>query len=317
MPSSSGGGFGGGFSGGGGNFNGGFHSSGGNGGNNRLPYSNKAFPGATRYHYINSHGTMCFFYYAGTPTRVGRSGIVSIAIILAIALIIASIIPAFIIPRKISSHYCHPTDSYYIDNAGIVSNAEALNTSFSAFYEKTGIQPVLYTLKADDFPSRYGTVTQYSLEDFAYDLYLDLFSDEGHWLIVFVEFDKDPYFGWIDMHGDNTETVINDGFFEGFQNDMQTYLNSSSYTYEQAIVKAFDNATESSLKINSSIRTSLIMFSIIALLILAAIIYALVNTIKQRLTINGYVDYIEKHPEEKERSKEPDPTKIKDEDIFK
>ena len=305
MPSSSGGGFGGGFSGGGG-FNGGFHSSGHSGGRSGITYSTKPFPGSKRYQYVNNHGVMCIFFYAGTPKRIGRGNITLFAIVLAIALIITAIIPILVMPRHIASNYCIKTDYYYVDNAGIVDNPEALNASLEAFYIKTGAQPVLYTIKAEDFPTYYNPKDPDGLEDYAFYLYKQLFKDEGHWLIVLVTFDEDPYFGWVDMHGDDIDKIINDGFFEDFQKDMQNYLKDSSLTYGQALVKAYDNATESALKVNSSIWFSILLFVGIALIFVALITVGLVASVKERLQVNGYVDYIEKHPEEKAKNEEPD-----------
>ena len=72
MPSSHGGGFG-----GGGSFGGGFHSSGPHSsGNNTPTYSRRPFPGATRYSYINRHGMMCYFFFAGTPRRIPRTNMI-------------------------------------------------------------------------------------------------------------------------------------------------------------------------------------------------------------------------------------------------
>ncbi len=314
MPSSHGGGFG-----GGGSFGGGFHSSGPHSSGNYTPtYSRRPFPGATRYSYINRHGMMCYFFFAGTPRRIPRTNMILPIIILVIALIVASIIPLFMIPRKLSSRDCQFSGSYYEDDVGIIADKESLDSSFADFYEKTGVQPYLYIINADAFPKQYGNITKDSLESFAYDLYLYLFDDEGHWLILFVEYDSSPYFGWIEMHGDLTARIINESFFKDFQKDMQTYLNDSRYTHEQGIVDAMNNATTNALKVNSSIVRDLIFFILIALFILAAIITWVVSSVKQTLTINGYVDYVEKHPEKAKPSKEEEDTSaiLKDEDPF-
>ena len=197
MPSSHGGGFGGGFSGGGG-----FHSSGGShsgGGTNTPRFSNKSFPGATRYAYVNPAGIMCVFYYQGRPSRVKKSSITFLAVLLAFFIILSIVIPMLMLPRKLPESYCEFTGSYYSDNAGIISGSDAdeLNAAFSAFYEKTGVQPYLYTIKAENFPSKYGSISSYTLEEYAYDLYEKKFNDEGHWLIVFVEYDTGHGVGYL------------------------------------------------------------------------------------------------------------------------
>ncbi len=303
MPSSHGGGFGGG--GGGGSFGGGFHSSGGSGGGqyHGPRVSNRPFAGARRYTYINTRGMMCFFYSDTIPKRTSLKstillygGLIIFFIALATFLITASV------PKKMSSIYITPTSYYYEDNAGVVTKADELNAEFNSFYELTGVQPFLYTIKAEDFPKQYGSITKYSLEDFAYDLYLDLFNDEGHWLIVFVKYDDAPNFGWIDMAGDNTLTLINDEFFNRFQRDMQHYLNhatldGSNMDYCDAIVTSFKYSEDYVFEMTSEARGQIIMYSLIFGGLVALMLYILIKTVKQTLLVNGYVNYIEKNPD--------------------
>lgn len=299
MPSSHGGGFGGGFSGGGG-----FHSSGGShsgGGTNTPRFSNKSFPGATRYAYVNPAGIMCVFYYQGRPSRVKKSSITFLAVLLAFFIILSIVIPMLMLPRKLPESYCEFTGPYYSDNAGIISGSDAdeLNAAFSAFYEKTGVQPYLYTIKAENFPSKYGSISSYTLEEYAYDLYEKKFNDEGHWLIVFVEYDKSPYFAWVDMCGDNASSIVNDGFFKDFQYDMQTYLQSQPFTHAKAIAKCFNNATDRALEKNGDVLGPVIIFSLIFIFLDVFIGISLVASIKQYFIINGYLDYEEKNSKNK------------------
>ncbi len=291
MPSSHGGGFGGGSHGGGG-----FHSSGSHGGGASTPrYSNRAFPGATRYAYMNAAGVMCVFYYQGRPSRVKKGSFAMLAVLLAFFLILTVIIPMLMLPRKLSSYSCTFSGSYYDDNAGIVSSSDAtpLKEALAAFYDKTGVQPYIYTLKAENFPKKYGSISKYSLENYAYDLYLRKFDDEGHWLIVFVEYDSSPYFAWVDMCGDNATTIINDGFFKKFQNDMQEYLQSSPYTHAQALTKSFERATDRALEKNGDVMGPVVVFLFIFIALDVFIGIALVSAIKQYFIINGYLDYEE------------------------
>lgn len=291
MPSSSGGGFG-----GGGSFGGGFHSSGGSGGPSQGPhYSNRPFAGATRYSYINRHGVFCVFYSVGRPTKMKLAPTIAllafalVAIIVVMALVIHSSIPA-----KISERDCAFTGNYYEDTAGVITDAAALNDSFESFYKETGIQPYLYSIKSTEFPSQYGSITKYSLESFALDLYLDKFNDEGHWLIVFVTFEGDPYFGWIDMAGDDTRTIISDEFFNNFQKDMQTKLNAASkgdgITYEQAIRESIDRTLEYAFTMSSDSKSAIVFTSLFGLLFVGLIIYSIVKSVKQALMINGYLE---------------------------
>ncbi len=308
MPSSSGGGFG-----GGGSFGGGFHSSGGGHHSNQPMHgiSSRPFAGARRYSYINHAGVMCVFYSATRPRKLN---ITSTIILFSIGIIIAMIISGFVIgsmiPKKIPERQCIKSDYYYIDNAGILSGDE-INSSFASFYEVTGIQPILYTIKAENFPKQYGPpTTKYALEDFAYDLYLDKFDDEGHWLFILVDFgDMSPYFGWIDMAGDNTRTIINDSFFRAFQKDLQAKMDIASTSLEltysdafsQAISTAKDNAFKSSIEVISPI----IFISVSAILVIGALVYGIVNSVKNKLMIDGYLDAEQNNPSNIIKDKAP------------
>ncbi len=296
MPHSSGGGFG-----GGGGHSGGFHSSGGSGGSHGPRFSTRPFSGARKYSYINRYGAVCVFYSVSRPTQKQKpiASIVPLIFALIIVLIVGAVVIANFIPSKLSSRKCNFTGEFYADNAGIVTDVDALNESFDSFYEKTGVQPYLYTLNSSAFPSQYGDINKYSLEDYAYDLYLDLFNDEGHWLIVFVKYDSSPYYGWIDMAGDDTDSIITSSFFNKFQQSMQTNLNAqakSSFNYEKAIIISMDNATQNALNYNVTDFIPLIFISIFMLVFVGGIIAAIVQTVKHSLMINGYIDYVEKNP---------------------
>ena len=300
MPSSSGGGFGGGGSFGGG---GGFHSSGSHSSSGPIrTISTRPFAGATRYSYINRHGMICVFYSMGRPKRMNAtSSLILTGIIILVGLIISGFIIGSLIPKKIPERLCDKTEINYIDNAGIVDK-ESTDNAFNAFYEQTGIQPFLYTIKAEDFPKQYGPITKYSLEDYAYDLYVDrLFNDEGHWLLVFVDFgNEDPYFGWVDMAGDNTRNIINDEFFKSFQLDLQTKLNEQSHkespAYSKAIAESVENTLSYAFKITGEKIIQIVFISIIALAIVGYLIYSIVKTVKTQLMVNGYLDCEENNP---------------------
>ena len=72
--------------------------------------------------------------------------------------------------------------AYYTDQDGDwIHDPAALESGMRAFYEKTGVQPYVYIL-----PN--GTTTSVSqLTDLAEELYDQLFSDEGHFLLVFCD----------------------------------------------------------------------------------------------------------------------------------
>ena len=319
MPSSSGGGFG-----GGGSFGGGFHSSGGSHGSNGQPIqtiSSRPFAGATRYSYINRHGMVCVFYSMGRPKRMNMtSTLIFTGIFILVALLVAGFVIGSIIPKKIPDRYCEKTAINYIDNAGIV-NQEEIDNAFNAFYEQTGIQPFLYTLKAENFPKQYGSITTRSLEDFAYDLYLDKFNDEGHWLLVFIDFgNESPYFGWVDMAGDNTRNIISDSFFKKFQKDMQAKLNATSKTdtpaYSQAISESITNSQDYAFTYTGEKIGQIIIIVLVCLVIIVVLTLNIVKTVKNQLMVNGYLDCEKNNPDAIIKEDTPFREKVDNSDPF-
>lgn len=298
MPSSHGGGSSGGFHGGsGGGFSfGGGGSSGSNSGPRFDP--NKPFPGSRRYAYYNPYGRLCYFYYGGIPRRSNPlTALISSAVIMLIAIVICSFFLSFMIPHKLKSKYCVATDAYIEDNANILSDEPNLQSDLKAFYNKTGVQPHIITFKYADLPSKYNKVTETSLRDYAWQLYIDRY-DEGHLLILFAVNDnptgENDKWMWVDMCGDNAQNVFDDDLFAVFQTNLQRNLNRSGATYGKAIDAAFKSTTDEALKIDSSMKLAI---ALIVLIMLLFIVVPLINGIrlyKQKKMINEYCDYVDK-----------------------
>lgn len=79
--------------------------------------------------------------------------------------------------EKLSAELCEKTGEYLYNKSELdpIKQPKKLIKAFKNFAEKTGVEPVLYITDeySDDFSSE------------AYNLYLDLFDDEGHMLIYF------------------------------------------------------------------------------------------------------------------------------------
>lgn len=79
---------------------------------------------------------------------------------------------------------------YYTDEAGWISNKNQLTSGMKDFYQRTGVQPYLYILR-DYNGSTTPTTTQ--LQQFAEQEYDKLFTDEGHFLLVFCDTGSGSY----------------------------------------------------------------------------------------------------------------------------
>ena len=207
-------------SGGGGSHGGGSHggSSGGSGGSSHRTSKNY-FPGSTRYrrHYYDGREDD-YFYSDAVPRKTGMTGIV-------ILLCFASIFMAMLIPnlvktspKKLKENYVRP-ESRIIDNIDIIDNGSELEKVLEEYNDITGICPVVYTMYVEDYKDSYE-----DLEAFAYKKYLDLFSDERHYLLVYAipedQADrfrsgdlKVPDYYWESMIGDDTDALYNEKTF--------------------------------------------------------------------------------------------------------
>ena len=81
---------------------------------------------------------------------------------------------------------------YYTDELGWIQNPTRLTAGMSNFYRETGVQPYLYitdTINGSHSP------TEEEVQEFAFGLYDELFTDEAHFLLIFFEYQGD-YSTW-------------------------------------------------------------------------------------------------------------------------
>ncbi len=79
---------------------------------------------------------------------------------------------------------------YYTDEAGWISNKNQLTSGMKDFYQRTGVQPYLYILNDLDGSTTPSTT---QLQQFAEQEYDKLFTDEGHFLLVFCDTGSGSY----------------------------------------------------------------------------------------------------------------------------
>lgn len=300
MPSSRGGGFSGGHGGGGFSSGGGHHGGSGGRGSREPRFSTRPFSGGRRYSYINRRGRTCFFFYGGVPRRRSpASVIVSSFIFILFGLIIATIMFSALIPKKLSEDKCNPIDSYLEDTVNVLSDSERseLEETLKAIYQKTGVQPYLYILGYNDFPSSYGSINKTTLESFAYDKYVNMFiDDEGHWLVVLAVNEStdaryDDKFAWIEMAGDDTSHTITDSLFEEFQSDMQTYLRTDQLTTGAGLNRAYSNLLDNSLKLKGGELWMVVFLGIFFALFIGIPLVGMIRSVISIVKVNAYCDY--------------------------
>ena len=150
-------------------------------------------------------------------------------------------VKAYKVPKRIEYYkYKDKAPEFVIeDNLGVFKNKSDLRKSMKNFYEVTGVVPAVITVSNDEWTEDYS-----SLEAYAYDVYVNRFPDEVHWLFVYSEAIKDNGFNdwyWEGMQGDNTDPVLITERVDAFTESLQTrLLQRSKYSVDDAFAVTFD-----------------------------------------------------------------------------
>ena len=253
MPHSSGGGFhGGGFHGGSG-FHTGSSSSYKPGGISKISYT-----GAHRFYYYRHNRANYVYSDIDISTSEYRSKQAKIsALMIIMPIIILAIVTylTFLPPRKLDYSKIKGSTILIEDTVDILKDyeEEKLHDTLEDFYYKTGIPVAIVTIDKAEWTGivdlnkpmtaeernywlsrkRYVTLGQY-----AHAKYLDMFSDEGHWLIVYAV--EENGFRWEGMQGDDTDSILTEGKTKKFGEALHDLFENSDYTPGEALITQFN-----------------------------------------------------------------------------
>ncbi|MBR6959117.1 MAG: hypothetical protein IKH76_01420, partial [Clostridiales bacterium] len=207
-----------------------------------------------------------FLYANMDVTKVGSGAKGLLWLILFVPLLIFLILgfskTMFDIPVKLGSY---PDTKIVIDDrTGILSPVEEenLRDKFEVFQYKTNITPAMITVNNEDWNKNYT-----SLENYAYDLYVNTFDDESHWLFVYSQpVNKTSGFVdwyWEGMQGDLTDKILTPGKTTRFNNNVQRKLLKDDYTVGDAFAEAVNELSGTVMEVN--VNWFLMPFALIAL----------------------------------------------------
>ena len=135
--------------------------------------------------------------------------------------------------------------AYYTDLDGWFSNKGQLEKGMKSFYRDTGVQPYLYLLQN-------GTTTSVSeLQGMAEELYGELFTDEGHFLLVFCDDNIGGYNCGYAV-GAQAKTVMDDEAIAILADYLDRYYNDYSISEEEIFSKAFEDTGERIMTVTKS-----------------------------------------------------------------
>ena len=240
---------------GGGSHGGGGHSGGGSGGSGSgHRVSRSYFNGATRYAYYHK-GRIDYYYRDAEYTeadKISQKKGIGFFFIVWYAFLIPIYTIAFISvfkdvfgkPEKLDMDYAKQ-DIVIEDRLGLIDDKdkERIETSFKNFQDITGITPALVLVDNSLWNANYT-----NLENYSYELYLQNFDDEKHWLIVYSEDGnaeegawKDWY--WEGMQGDDTDSILTASKTDNFTKSLQDALLKDDEHFTDVFTAVFDGFT--------------------------------------------------------------------------
>ena len=269
---------------GGGSHGGGSHggSHGSSGSSNRI--SHTYFPGARRFrrHYTDGRPDE-YIYATSKPAGASLSAIIFVGIFGAIFCSIMFFSYLSDMPGKLKTKYKDAPCVY--DEIDIIADDEALEKALNDYCDVTGICPVIYTTYDETWAGGgYSMITYEDLESYAFDMYVDHFSDEQHFVIVYSlpmeqamliyeGNDFVPDYQWEAIQGDETDPIITESYFRRFADRVQDELEAGKdpgEAFEFAFKKATSDA-ESVLNPAGPSRILKMITSLIPVLIVAGI----------------------------------------------
>ena len=129
-------------------------------------------------------------------------------------------------------------DEWYYDKVGLLESDDALMRGMEIFYEETGIQPYLYI---SDISS---DISDAEAAEIADELYAELFSDGGHFLLCYFPGNADQ--GKEDYaymkYGDSAMSIMDDEAKEIFEGEFWKNYDNTNYTYDEFLGETFKDA---------------------------------------------------------------------------
>ena len=159
--------------------------------------------------------------------------------------------------------------AYFTDELGWINNPSKLTAGMKNFYAKTGVQPHLYIT---DNINGSQSPTDAIAEEFAYELYDELFSDEAHLLLIF--FENDNFYRTWYMAGRQAKSVIDSEAGEILLDFIDRYY-YDSLSDEEYFSKAFSEAGERIMKVTVSPWIGVfIVFGVLAIVLLLFVFWS-------------------------------------------
>ena len=159
---------------------------------------------------------------------------------------------------------------YYTDEDGDwIRNASKLESGLHTFYQKTGVQPYVYIL-----PNGSST----DLVAFAESNYDKLFSDEGHFLLVFCDNGEGGFDCGFAM-GDMVPPIMDSAAIDVLSDNLDKYYRNSIISEEEIFSKSFADTADTIMKKENYLMGSI---ACIAIVLVPVLVYVGVRFLRAR-----------------------------------
>ena len=229
----------------GGHHGGGHRSSGGRGGSSGPIYSKRPFYNSRRFRYYDRNGVERYLYGSEMPRKMSIfSLIVSLLPITPFILIgiFTLVYPLFSLgaPKPLDPVY-ESTGVHIMDKAGVIDNEGSLENVLQEFEKHTGISPYIMTVYDDEW-KHYNELWEY-----AYYIYINTFSDEQHFLIVYSEPENAAELDFVDwsweaIQGDDTDPILTESKVDRFGEHLHDNLLRNNLSVGEAFELAFEES---------------------------------------------------------------------------
>lgn len=233
-------------------------------------------------HHHHHHTTVYYgrpgYYDGGYRTRPSLiSYLVTIVVLLAFIAVFlnmfrfgggsSDITKSTIQREALASQYVNETD-YYEDNMmdPWVNSPSKLKSGMKEFYKETGVQPYLYLTDTINGNSR---PTETETAAFAESLYDDLFTDEGHLLVIFQEYNGDSQYYVYCLAGKQAKAVFDNEARDIFFDYIDAYYYSDLDT-EEYFSTVFSKTSDRMMTVTKETNPVVV---IVGFLVLLAIVF--------------------------------------------
>ena len=148
--------------------------------------------------------------------------------------------------EKLESSAIVESDTYFNDTLGWINDEDEVEDAMEYFYDETGVQPFL--LITDEIDGRH-VFQESQAEDYANEIYDELFEDEAHLLVIFYEYDEQ--YRTYCLTGTEAKTVIDDEAREILLDYIDHYY-YSDYDEDTMFSKVFTESADRIMKVTPS-----------------------------------------------------------------